>query len=559
MLRSLRGTYTARSPSGADAVLVYNLEAAVDELSARPPPEDLGAIRELTVSGLDRTADHLRRVAEELESHRDAAAKVVRGGLEEGWGRLQLRLAQEGAIRGEVTDALTDLVRTAIGTAALLQQGGQKATSFAAAIVSVAAARAQRLVRRGRYLIGIETAAAGSRQRAVQVISQIDSGATDLPFVYRRLFSTRSITDPSLLAGREGDLEVLGSLWTDWKQGRTAALLLTGSFGGTLSSLLHAFQVVVGDSGQMVRIRLEDRILDEAALAQRLAIGLGLEAEGLQGLDELAERMRTHPPDATVVAVERLEHSFMRTAAGSKLVGQALEFFSRADTLVFWVLTASAEAWEIMRRVEPSAERLVETHAVGPLSAPDLEHCIMVRHQRSGLPLSFVPGDSAPSSVTRALASAKDPGEEQTILREAFFSRLFDLTEGSVPLALLYWLRSTDFDPAAESIEVSMPEPLDFGFLEALSWDQVFTLAAFMEHATLSVEEHAAIFGSFEEDSFQVLESLGNLLLIEPVGEDRRVGEQLKFRSIEASERYRIRAVFVSIIRRVLRGRNLVD
>ncbi len=104
-----------------------------------------------------------------------------------------------------------------------------------------------------------------------------------------------------------------------------------------------------------------------------------------------------------------------------------------------------------------------------------------------------------------------------------------------------------------------MPKALDFGFLDTLSWDQVFSLQAFLEHATLSAEEHAAIFGIEPPKSEQILESLGNLLLIEPAKSERAVGEPLVFDTVVSAARYRIRPVLVPIVLRALRGRNLVE
>ncbi len=545
---------------GADGVLAYNLEAAIDELTASPPSQELGVAAELVLGGLDRTADHLGRVAVDLEAQHADTVEVVRSSLGQGWADLRQRLSHEAALRGEVGDALTDLGRQALGTVARLQEAGQSAGTFAASLVRVAATRARALVRRGRRLAGIQTPEAGAIQHTMRALRDLDSAAIGLPFVYRRLFSVRSLGDPSLLAGRETDLEVLGGLWADWQAGRTSALALVGPFGGTLNSLLNGFEARLQGSVGVHRAELEERVLNEGILARILADKLPLDlSPGPESLDDLAAEIAEQLSEPTIATVERFEHTFLRTVEGTALAARALEFFSRTDGQVFWILSASAAGWEIVRRTEPQAARLVEVQSIRRLEPKELERAILIRHQRSGLPVHFDAGDAPSPVLARRLSSAESESERQGLLQEAFFSRLFDLTDGSVPLSLLYWLRSVEFDASAESIQVTLPEALEFGFLDGLSWDQIFTLQAFMEHASLTVDEHSAIFGSSYTTSEQVLESLGNLLLIEPAENSRRVGEPLYFSTVEPGERYQIRPVLVPVVLRSLRGRNLVD
>ena len=90
-----------------------------------------------------------------------------------------------------------------------------------------------------------------------------------------------------------------------------------------------------------------------------------------------------------------------------------------------------------------------------------------------------------------------------------------------------------------------------------LSWDQAFALQAFVEHSTLTVADHARIFSTSADRSYEVLESLGNLYLIEPAGAIRRVGEQLSFTTVTRTEPYRIRPVLQPMVRRLLKARRL--
>ena len=552
---------TAELVRGGESVLAYNLKTADAELSGEAALADLSVVAELVLGGLERTADHLGRIAADLEEAEAAAVASVGESLARGCEELRVRLGREGALRGEVEDALTDIGRRAADARGRLGLAGRKALGRLVAVARGSRARARLLVRRGQRLAGIETPEeATAAQRALRMLRQIDAVAAGLPFVYRRLFSLASLADPSLLADREADLKALESAWAEWQAGHTRGRVLTGPAGGTLSGLLNAFEEAAGGTSDVRRVRLERRITDESVLAATLAAELPLRLPVVPGnLDELAAGLTRGLDRPTVVTVEHFEHTFLRTVDGSRLAARALEFFSRTDGLVFWVLSASATGWEIIRRIEPAAARLLEVQAVTLPDRPGLERAMMVRHRRSGIPCRFDAGDSPPAGLARRLASARDGAARQSILRDAFFHRLFELTHGSTALSLLYWLRSVEFDAAAEQMRVVPPRALDLAFLDRLTWDEVFTLQALVEHGSLTVEDHAAVFGGTAATSAPVFESLGNLLLLEPLGTVREVGEPLTFGTVETGRPYQVRSVLVPVVLRLLRGRNLVD
>lgn len=552
---------TAELVRGGESVLAYNLKTADAELSVGAAPADLSVVAELVLGGLERTADHLGRIAADLEEAEAAAVASVGESLARGCEELRVRLGREGALRGEVEDALTDIGRRAADARGRLGLAGRKVLGRLVAVVRGSRARARLLVRRGQRLAGIETPEeATAAQRALRMLRQIDAVAAGLPFVYRRLFSLASLADPSLLADRVADLKALESAWAEWQAGHTRGRVLTGPAGGTLSGLLNAFEEVAGGTSDVRRVRLERRIADESVLAATLAAELPLRLPVVPGnLDELAAGLTRGLDRPTVVSVEHFEHTFLRTVDGSRLAARALEFFSRTDGLVFWVLSASATGWEIIRRIEPAAARLLEVQAVTLPDRPGLERAMMVRHRRSGIPCRFDAGDSPPAGLARRLASARDGAARQSILREVFFHRLFELTHGSTALSLLYWLRSVEFDAATERMQVILPRALDLAFLDRLTWDEVFTLQALVEHGSLTVEDHAAVFGGTAATSAPVFESLGNLLLLEPLGTVREVGEPLTFGTVETGRPYQVRSVLVPVVLRLLRGRNLVD
>ena len=103
------------------------------------------------------------------------------------------------------------------------------------------------------------------------------------------------------------------------------------------------------------------------------------------------------------------------------------------------------------------------------------------------------------------------------------------------------------------------PERPDFSIFDSLALTQSFTLKAFLEHRTMTLEEHDRIFRLPRHESFQVFESLQNRRLIEPVGTPDGADADPPQRSeIEEDLRYRVRPLLVGAVISHLRGRNIV-
>ena len=140
-------------------------------------------------------------------------------------------------------------------------------------------------------------------------------------------------------------------------------------------------------------------------------------------------------------------------------------------------------------------------------------------------------------------------------LEADFFERLQRTSGGYLPLALVQWLECADFS-SGDGVVMRQPERPDFSVLDALTLAQNFTLKAFLEHRSLTLEEHDRIFRVPRQESYQVIESLRNRHLIEPVVV---AGEEPGTRSeIEEQLRYRVRPLLVGAVVSHLQARNIV-
>jgi hypothetical protein len=122
-------------------------------------------------------------------------------------------------------------------------------------------------------------------------------------------------------------------------------------------------------------------------------------------------------------------------------------------------------------------------------------------------------------------------------------------------LAYFQCLRSSDFG-VGEGVLMKSPVRPDFTVLDALTLTQNFTLKAFLEHRTLTLEEHDRIFRLDRQESYQIFESLGNRHLITPVS--KPVGPNVDRSRIVEGVRYRVQPLLTGAVISHLGARNIV-
>ncbi len=544
------------------SVLRFNLDSALDELDA--DAGDLGTrldgAQELALNGLDRslgTLDELRGdIAAELPRFRHRLFEAHARGWEQFHGRVGVEDRMQEQIldfryrvRSEVRQRMAAMSTTARG-----------ATRWSMRWLRLGRGRAMRLVRLGQSALEGERVTEEQKRRTIEALSTLDDVLSALPLVYRRLFSFQPVSDPGLLEGRASDVDALTTHFAHWREGLTDAFVVTGYDGNGRTSFINAVAETVLREADVHRVRVTERVLDEGAFAGRLAEELGLDDGSAWTLDRLAGALSSRKREdgkPLVCIIENLEHLFLRTSADNGLVGPFLAFMSRVDSSVFWVATLAEPAWSYIEKVEASTACLVRRHALAPLGRNALEAVIVNRHKRSGLGLEFLPPSVTPSLLGRRLGRARDDEERQKILRAEYFDQLSRLTGQNLLLALFYWVRSVQLDPDTSTVRVRAVEPVSFAFIDAFTLSQSFTLKAFLDHATLSLAEHGRIFRMPHDESHHLLESLGNLLVIEPAQTSERV-TQFVFTTIDDEQRYRIRPLVVHPVLTHLRGKNIV-
>ncbi len=522
-------------------IVQYNLEAALDELAhldggkaeapaaeapaAETPaagaeasgPDRLASVRELGRDGLQRAAQLLGELPQGLYAPWTALCEAAFAAFSGEWDVLRLRIQSTDLMEQRWAGMRVQMARRLrVFWQEAREQWGQR-LSEAGRYLHLGRRQARRLIQRGQSVVGVLSQTEEAQLDTINAISNLEDLLAGLPLVYRKLFAFEPVQVPSLMEGRGRDLVRVRAHYTRWREQQAGALVLALPLGSGRTSLLNVLRQTVFEEADVRALSLDERLSHPDQLAVRLAEVLGVDVTRptLEGLERYL-RNRPAGDRPLVCMIDNLEHLLLQRPGGSHLIERALIFFSRTDRHVYWVATVAGHAWHFLERTASAASGLVTAYRPAPLNRESLQAILINRHRRSGMPLRFAPPRDPAPLLRQRLRRARTPEEQQAVLREEYFDRLYRLSGQNVMLALYYWLRSTDFEVEQGALVIHPPQALDFGFLKAFDLARAFTLKAFLIHNTLTLEEHDLIFRLSEEQGTFLLESLLNQRIIRP-------------------------------------------
>ncbi|MGD2046901.1 MAG: hypothetical protein PVJ80_03080 [Gemmatimonadota bacterium] len=413
-----------------------------------------------------------------------------------------------------------------------------------------------RAMRKGSEIVGSTPAETAASARSLRALAEPGASIEGLPLVYQRLFTLEPVSDAALLAGRQSELADAMRRWRRWHDADGVPLILRGRQGSGITSLLKVFaSQIENDGGTLGRRTFEDRITTEEALATQLADALGVGPS--ETLDALSRKIFEADSDVLPAAIvlDNLEHLYLRVPRGTDLLERLLTLMAETEPRVFWIGGITASAWQLVATAEPTAISQVDVIDLEPLSAKALHAAITLRHRRSGLTIRYEEPTAGRHLLRRRLRRMRDPERYHQLLEDDFFDRLQKTSGGHMGLALHQWLVSADF-ASGDGVLMHQPERPDFSVLDALDLTQDFTLKAFLEHRTLTLEEHDSIFRTSRQESYQIFESLRNRHLLEAVpGDDEDADTRSE---IEEDLRYRLSPLLTGAVIAHLKGLNIV-
>lgn len=517
----------------------YNLNAAFEELhhtdEATPPdspsegtdipadaeqdatsdtPSQVDSALELITSGLSRSNEKLTELVADLHKPWAAFATFSFNTIQQYTQKIYQDVLAEDNLQSSWTNFTIQASRFAVRSRQqFLEQKDATLTSLNA-LIRRGQRQTRQLIKKGQSAVGVVGQSEEQWLHTLQLASDVDALHKRLPLVYRRLFSLKPITEPDLLEGRKLDLAFVKKHFERWQANQTSSLILAMPSGSGRTSFMNVLARSVFQEANTKYVALDRRIADTAALAEWMASVLGFPSGTT--LENMEAHLMTKPRETPtrVVLIDHLEHLLLCIPGGDDLIERALLFLSRTDGAIYWIANISTHAWHFLEKTIKPSSGFITAYQVTRMHRQSLEDIIAKRHRRSGMNLHFKPAQGKGSFFN--FGRPKGEKEQQDAFRQAFFERLFRLTGQNILLALLYWLRSVEFDSEKDALLVKNLEPINFSFLDTLDLTRAFTLKSFLLHGTLTLEEHRRIFRLSETESTFIMESLLNLRIIEP-------------------------------------------
>lgn len=367
--------------------------------------------------------------------------------------------------------------------------------------------RGWRLIRRVRARMGrrvkqLKQAAGlaedeGVKRRLASYLAEVDQSIEALPGIYRHLFRPQPLEESTFFSGREERLAHAERTLKEWEHGGVLALCVTGDAGCGKSTLLNQLAIGGTTPRDPVWIRIEQTVCSSEELLQLLKTGL--KQPDATDLEELATRVKAEEKQR-LVFLEDLHRMFLRTVDGFDALREFLLFLVETRERIGWVVTCGDHGWNYLSNVLPLERYFRVQLSLEPLGADALESLIISRHGVSGFQLHFDP-------TTLGRNRQKDAEKTQAEASRIYFQRLQEMSNGNIRTAIRYWLISIRAHKEG-TMEIGDVREFDAGFLKLLPDEDLFYLAALLQHDLLDAASLASVFRTRPGTATLVLDRL---------------------------------------------------
>ena len=341
------------------------------------------------------------------------------------------------------------------------------------------------------------------RWRSFQEAADAAPGARRLPLIYHRLFRAQPVEDLRFLVGRETEMAALADARALWDAGRFAAVVVYGQRGSGKTSLINCALTRSFADVDVVRGSFSERVLTRQAMRSFLEGLLGAESDDI--VANLSSRKR-------VIILEELERAFLRKVGGLEALEELLRLMTLSVPSTIWILSLAGEAFDFLDAAADLGRRFSHRINASAVRPGDLREAILQRHNLSGLRLKFEgrPDDNRFGAWFQARTGL---GEEES--QTAFFNALYKRSGGVFRSAFGLWQRNID-RAAGGVLYMHFPDVEDHAEIAGgFTRDELFTLQMLLQHGSLTVEEHAEIFGWRREVSRALVEQLLGRRIVE--------------------------------------------
>ncbi|UCE04901.1 MAG: AAA family ATPase, partial [bacterium] len=517
-----------RDVSEIDQIVEYNLDTALNMLKERKDSDIATDAHSVAIEGLERSINKIQELIDKnkkmgdqireslFQTSFDYISHIQDLADNEKVNQLQLRFA-----RAKAKEKLRNY-RVLLWNK--LKEIFSRAKKWSINILQ----RSITLYSRLRKITGLAPTEKEVEVKLATFLTDTQKRIASLPFVYHRLFRKEPISDERFFAGRTRELSEFENAFTEWQSGQYAVTAIVGEKGSGKTTLFNLAEQKFLLNVPIIKINLtETTIFTEEKLYELLV--KSFDAKESKTMNELENRLRDEN-DRKICIFENIQNLFIRTVDGFDALERFLLFISRTDKTIFWLISCTLYSWNYLDKVVQISKLCKNMVNLGALEQQEVESIILKRHRISGYQLHF----DLPESVTqsRQFKKLKNEDQQQKFLMDMYFDQLNKLSAGNITVAMSFWLSA--IREISENRMVLWPTiDLDYSFLYQLSSDELFTLAAMLQHETLEAEEHALIFHQNIQQSLLLLNQLKTKRIIVDV-EDRYQIHHLLYRPVVA-------------------------
>lgn len=372
----------------------------------------------------------------------------------------------------------------------------------AAGYIRKTAASVRNVYRRARKISRLEPVSGRIDEKIEQYLSETNQKISSLPYVYKRLFNIDPIADRRFFAGQENELEQLGDMYRSWLTDRKTTVALVGERGSGKTSFLNIALSDCFGGHPVIRINMNNTIRDEQHLLSSLIAEFDI--NDVKTLEEMENRL-VSSADHYVCMVENIHLLFIRTITGFDLLERLMLLMQNTRSTVFWIMSSSLYAWQYLDRAVSLSTHFRKMLYLKTQGQEQMSTIIMKRHRMSGYRIVY---ETPPElQRNRRFKKLKKDRDRQAFIEQELFRDLANVSAGNIRVAMLFWLTAIK-KIDREQLVISTKIEFNPAFIYQLPDEELFTLAAFIQHEIMDAEEHALIFNQDLMHSQLLLDSL---------------------------------------------------
>ncbi len=477
----------SRTISEIDQIIEFNLDSALDVLQQDMAGEQVGEAQSVAAEGLQRAKNQLNLILDECTDIQTRCTDVLTENTSDFINQVRLIADNERIVELKLRAAKAKARQELRLRYSKTLTAARNALPGVLAFLATSTRKIEHTYFRFKKVTGLGSLSAETENSLARFLTTTKTRLGSLPHVYQRLFKFEPLSDERFFSGRETEMRELAEEFSSWRTGHHVITAVIGEKGSGRTTMINFCEAQLYKGVILRKILLEESDRTEEALVRLLADGLQL--ADCQSLGELQERIEQQD-QRIVCIVENLHNLFLRTVDGFDLLERFLLFMSSTHDKIYWLVTCGLHGWGYLDKVLGVSRFFTRTFHLQELSRESIESIIWTRHRVSGYHLTFdIPEEIA---GTRKFRKFKTDEQRQDYLRGLFFEALSRVSAGNITAAMLFWLRSVK-KITSESIVINPQIEFDDDYFSRLPAGDLFSLAAFLQHETLTVQEHAEV------------------------------------------------------------------